>query len=126
MELIRGWLRQRRRQKSEGVWEVSMKEKNHMKAINSIIITLLMFYSACKSDYRPAERVVDSTTLFSVEQLQSDYNQFRNHLESCHPKLYGFASKSSLDSMFDSHLALITDSMKIPEFYTLYTQSRKG
>ncbi|MBL7112453.1 MAG: hypothetical protein ISS19_11000 [Bacteroidales bacterium] len=80
-----------------------------MKPFISIIITLLILYPACKNDYGSFVQVADSSAYFTVEQLQSDYNQFRNHLENNHPKLYRFASKSSLDSMFDAHLAMITD-----------------
>jgi hypothetical protein len=90
-----------------------------MKTFTIIILTLLILYSSCKIDNRSAGQLTDSSAYFSVEQLQSDFNQFRNHLESCHPKLYHFTSKSSLDSMFDAHLALITDSMHVSEFYTI-------
>ncbi len=90
-----------------------------MKILTSILLTLLILNSSCNYENQVADQVADSSVYFTVEQLQSDYNQFRNHLENNHPKLYRFASKSSLDSMFDSHLALITDSMQVAEFYTL-------
>ncbi|KPK82012.1 MAG: hypothetical protein AMS27_14965 [Bacteroides sp. SM23_62_1] len=64
---------------------------------------------------------VESQTTFTSEQLQDDFKQLRKHLEDNHPKLYRFASKQVLDSMFDYHYKMIDRPMTTQEFYSIIT-----
>jgi hypothetical protein len=64
---------------------------------------------------------VELQTIFTPEQLQDDFKQFRKHLEDNHPKLYRFASKQVLDSMFDDHYKMIDRTMTTQEFYSIIT-----
>ena len=97
----------------------SGEELRQGRSVRYIAVILFIIFPSCGNDHDTTEKAADFTTLFSVEELQSDYNQFRNHLESHHPKLYRFTSKLQLDSMFDAHLAMITDSMHVSEFFNL-------
>ena len=52
-----------------------------------IFLSLLFFLSGCvagKNSYNPNKK-------FSPEQLQKDYELFRNILEESHPSLYWYA-----------------------------------
>lgn len=51
--------------------------------------------------------------------MQHDYRVMRNILEEGHPGLYWYASKDSLDDVFDRAYARITDSMTEPQFRIL-------
>lgn len=53
---------------------------------------------------------------FSQKELREDFRQFRAILEENHCCLYEYSSKTKIDSLFDSHYDMITDSIK-PEYY---------
>ena len=73
------------------------------------------------SQHIARRKSVESQTSFTPEQLQDDFKQLRKHLEDNHPKLYRFASKQVLDSMFDHHYKLINRTMTTQEFYSIIT-----
>lgn len=54
---------------------------------------------------------------FSVEELQEDFNFWRNRLEKKHPLLYLYASKAEMNRFFDSIYQEIDHPMTEIEFY---------
>ena len=46
------------------------------------------------------------------KELMEDFQQFRKILEENHCCLYEYSSKTKMDSMFDYHCTMITDSIK--------------
>jgi len=72
--------------------------------------SLLLLLSSCvasKSKYNPAKK-------FSPEQLQKDYELFRNILEESHPSLYWYTPKDSVDYYFKVGESKLSDSL--PEY----------
>lgn len=72
--------------------------------------SLLLMLSSCvasKSKYNPAKK-------FSPEQLQKDYELFRNVLEESHPSLYWYTPKDSVDYYFKVGESRLKDSL--PEY----------
>jgi hypothetical protein len=59
------------------------------------------------------------TTLFTVAELQEDFNFWRNQLEKDHPILYQYNSKESFENYFDSLYAEIDGPMSRTEFFRL-------
>ena len=57
--------------------------------------------------------------LYSVDELQADFMQFRQFLEESHPQLYRYTSKGTYDSLFNYHYQRIDHSMTTLEFYEL-------
>jgi Peptidase family S41 len=60
-----------------------------------------------KNSYNPYKK-------FSPEQLQKDYELFRNALEEIHPSLYWYTPKDSVDFYFDVGASRLKDSL--PEY----------
>jgi hypothetical protein len=87
--------------------------------------TVLIFFIICitlsckiKSDNPPAAETPD-TRIFNVQQLQEDFQLFRDLLENNHPAIYLYESKENFDLMFDSAYASITREMTQIEFLRL-------
>lgn len=83
-----------------------------MKTMKNVLIALsvLFFISSCavhKNNYNPAKK-------FSPEQLQKDYELFRNVLEESHPSLYWYTPKDSVDYYFEAGASKLKDSL--PEY----------
>lgn len=82
-------------------------------------IILALFYvsilvlSACSE---PKETAKD---FYSVEELQQDFDIFKNSLEEGHPALYRYISKTELDSVFANARSSITKPMTDREFMIL-------
>lgn len=57
--------------------------------------------------------------LFSIEELQEDFNYWRNRLEKKHPLLYLYTSKSEMNRFFDSIYQEINRPMNELEFYKM-------
>jgi hypothetical protein len=56
---------------------------------------------------------------YTKEELQEDFLQFRENLESKHCCLYEYSSKPFLDSIFDARFTTIDRDMRMEEFFTL-------
>jgi hypothetical protein len=57
--------------------------------------------------------------IFSREELQQDFLQLRESLETIHPALYEFTSKESFDLLFDNQYELIKNKIPVEEFLKL-------
>jgi hypothetical protein len=78
--------------------------------IFSVALCILFLLESCavgKNSYNPNKK-------FSQEQLQKDYELFRNMLEETHPSLYWYASKDSVDYYLDWGKSRLKDSL--PEY----------
>lgn len=87
------------------------------------IIALYLFISApilaltgfCQSNnYDPAH-------LYSVDELQTDFQFLRTNLEKTHPNLYLYTPKETLNLFFDSLYKSIENPLTALEFYNLIT-----
>lgn len=65
--------------------------------------------------------VIGKEVVFSIEQMQSDFNQFRYTLESQHCCLYEYTSKHDFDSLFDFQFKQLSKPMSPNEFYKILT-----
>ena len=75
-----------------------------------VVLSLLILVCSCgvsKNSYNPNKK-------FSPEQLQKDYELFRNALEEIHPSLYWYTPKDSVDYYFDVGASRLKDSL--PEY----------
>lgn len=61
------------------------------------------------------------TTLFSVEDLKTDFVFYRTNLEKYHPNLYLYKAKPALDHLFDSLYASINQPLTEEGFYKIIT-----
>jgi hypothetical protein len=83
-----------------------------MKTMKNLFIpfSILLFLSSCavsKNSYNPDKKI-------SPEQLQKDYELFRNILEESHPSLYWYTPKDSVDYYFEVGAGRLKDSL--PEY----------
>lgn len=75
-----------------------------------LILSVLLLASSCavsKKNYNPYKK-------FSPEQLQKDYEVFRDVLEESHPSLYWYTPKDSVDYYFNIGESKLNDSL--PEY----------
>lgn len=75
-----------------------------------VSLSILFLASSCavsKNNYNPNKK-------FSPEQLQKDYEIFRNILEESHPSLYWYTPKDSVDYYFEVGASRLKDSL--PEY----------
>jgi hypothetical protein len=70
---------------------------------------LLTACGVSKSSYSPSHK-------YAPEQLQKDYDLYRNILEYHHPGLYWYTSKDTLDFYFEYGRQQLKDSMTEPQF----------
>ena len=63
--------------------------------------------------------LVGKEVLFSVEELRSDFKEFRQILEDEHCCLYEYTSKQEFDRLFDRQYALINKPLYPHEFYNI-------
>jgi C-terminal processing protease CtpA/Prc len=76
----------------------------------SVALCFLLFLGSCsvgKNRYNPNKK-------FSPEQLQQDYELFRNILEESHPSLYWYNPKDSVNYYFEAGASRLKDSL--PEY----------
>lgn len=76
----------------------------------SVALCFLFFLASCsvsKNSYNPSKK-------FSPNELQQDYELFRNMLEESHPSLYWYTPKDSVDYYFDLGASKLKDSL--PEY----------
>lgn len=77
-----------------------------------LILWCMILLTACgvsKSSFSPGRK-------FSPEQLQRDYDLYRNILEHHHPGLYWYTPKDSIDYYFDYGRRQLNDSLTEPAF----------
>jgi hypothetical protein len=75
-------------------------------------LSVLILLSSCtvsKNSYNPNKK-------FSPEQLQKDYELFRNILEESHPSLYWYTPKDSVDYYFEAGAERLKDSLTENKF----------
>jgi hypothetical protein len=89
------------------------------KAIFVILIVILI--SGCKAPggQLPDPETNDRGIIFSVQQLQEDFQFLRKKLEDYHPALYMYYSKETFNRFFDDAYALIDREMTTLEFFRL-------
>ncbi len=79
------------------------------------LLILAFFAASCSS----SKKAFVPGRQYNKEKLQQDYTLFRNILQDCHPSLYWYTPKDSMDFYFDQGYNSITDSMTEPQFRTL-------
>lgn len=75
-------------------------------------LSVLLVLSSCavsKNNYNPNKK-------YAPEQLQKDYELFRNILEESHPSLYWYTSKDSVDYYFEEGSNKLKDSLTETKF----------
>src|SRR5687768_5291470 len=74
--------------------------------INLFYFLILIIFGSCtaQKNYNPARR-------FSPQELQKDYEVFRNVLEESHPSLYWYTPKDSVDYFFELGASRLKDSL---------------
>jgi len=73
---------------------------------------LVVFLSSCavqQQKYNPAKK-------YAAEQLQEDFDLFRNILEESHPSLYWYTPKDSIDHYFEVAKSKLADSLTELQF----------
>lgn len=86
-----------------------MKKVSMLKILTTCLLTALAAFNGRGQQAEPYGS-------FSQNKLMEDFRQFRKILEENHCCLYEYSSKTKMDSLFDHHYTMITDSMK-PEYY---------
>ena len=84
------------------------------KTMRNLLVccSILFFAVSCtvsKSGYSPSKK-------YSPQQLQEDYELFRNVLEESHPSLYWYTPKDSVDYYFEEGEAKLRDSLTETKF----------
>lgn len=64
---------------------------------------------------------INKEILFTVQELQGDFNQFRNILETEHCCLYEYTNKKDFDALFDTQFKKIKRPMTPIEFFKILT-----
>ncbi len=92
------------------------------KIFYSFFFAILSFCFSCKT----GKEAFNPDKSYSPEQLKQDYRLFRNILEDCHPSLYWYTTKDSLNYYFDHGYAQLNHPMTLSQFRTLlsYTISK--
>ncbi len=81
----------------------------------TLMLCCTVLLTACgvsKSSFSPTHK-------YAPEQLQRDYDLYRDILEHHHPSLYWYTTKDSLNYYFDYGRQQLTDSMTEPQFRKL-------
>ncbi len=85
-------------------------------------VIILFFACACShgQTQNHVTTLVDTNeVLFSVADMQQDFNQMRQTLENEHCCLYEYTSKNNFDSLFQHQYDLITSPLHPNEFYNI-------
>jgi len=85
-----------------------------MKTIISIILLAITCYCSAQDE-------IEGKVMFTIEQLQADFTQFRETLENDHCCLYEYTNKQEFDQLFDKQYTLINKPMQLHEFYKILT-----
>ncbi|UCH66578.1 MAG: hypothetical protein JSW63_05480, partial [Ignavibacterium sp.] len=65
------------------------------------------------------DRYIKFPVIFSKKELQEDFLQMRNALETIHPALYDFTDKDTFDELFENKYNLIDSNLSIEEFHRI-------
>ena len=87
-----------------------------MKHICRLIICIALILST------PELFAQDSSLKLSKEQANEDFNWLRFSLEYCHPRLYKYDDKKTVDARFDSLKNLIGNQITALDFLSLVTK----
>jgi hypothetical protein len=79
------------------------------KVLAMAFLGMLLWSCATTKNYNPG-------TKFGPQQLQEDYQVFRETLEESHPSLYWYTPKDSIDYYFDWGASKLKDSMQEYQF----------
>ena len=82
-----------------------------MMKTNILFLLLMVMISSCAVNKRSA-----STKKFALQQVQKDYDLFRNIIETSHPGLYWYTAKDSMDYYFTKGRTMLQDSMTESHF----------
>lgn len=88
----------------------------HFKSTLILLGALFFFSGACQTLDDQEERLSGH---FSLEQLQADFIELRNALESNHPDPFRYESAAALDNLFDAAYGALSDDMTEGELYRL-------
>ncbi|TFG78636.1 MAG: hypothetical protein E4H23_07430 [Chrysiogenales bacterium] len=95
-----------------------LKRREPFFAAALIFLCLFFIYStSCKTGGN--DQGADDSRNFSTEQLQADFNQMRNALESNHPDRLRYESAETLAALFDTAFQSIQNDMTEAEFYRI-------
>jgi C-terminal processing protease CtpA/Prc len=81
--------------------------------------TLMLFCTVVLTACSVSKSSFSPTHKYAPEQLQRDYDLYRDILEHHHPSLYWYTAKDSLNYYFDYGRRQLTDSMTEPQFRKL-------
>lgn len=95
--------------------KISIPGKYPLVCLLGWLLMLAFFAAGCSS----SKKAFAPGKEYSKEKLQQDYTLFRKILEDCHPSLYWYTPKDSMNYYFDQGYRSITDSMTEPQFRTL-------
>jgi hypothetical protein len=103
------------------LWEKFPDPENPPHGNRKLILTdKNLELPAAKFDFdRYYLALVGKAVLFPVEELKSDFNEFREILENEHCCLYEYTSKKDIDRLFDQQYALIKKPLHPHEFYNI-------
>jgi hypothetical protein len=90
-------------------------EKNGVSLIVVLIVATLCSCASGKSTYNPQHK-------FSPDELMQDADVLWQSFKKCHPGLYWYTSKDTIDAAFENLTASITDSMTEGQFRNLLSQ----
>lgn len=85
----------------------------------STIATFLFFYIGLCFNSISQVKKYDTSRLFSIDELKSDFRYLRQKLEKRHPNLYLYTSKEGTNAFFDSIENSIQNPYTEREFYHL-------
>ena len=74
--------------------------------IYSFLLLILFITGSCT-----VQKNFSPTRKYSPQELQKDYEVFRNVLEESHPSLYWYTPKDSVDYFFDLGASRLKDSL---------------
>ena len=96
-----------------------MTVRKHVFFNYALILLCLFFVCANSCKPIPSDREDGSGGTFSAEQLQADFRQMRNALESNHPDRLRYESAATLNGLFDAAYNSIQGDMSEAEFYRI-------
>ena len=105
--------------KSEGFdsWEVNPNPGNENYGNRILILTgKPRTIAPVKFD---VDQYIKYPVIFSREELQQDFRQLRESLETIHPALYEFTSKESFYLLFKEQFNLIESELPVEEFHKI-------
>ena len=105
--------------KSEGLdsWEVNPNPTNPNSG-NRIIVLTSNPQTLPTADF-DIDKYIRYPVIYPKVELQQDFLQMREILETIHPALYEFTPKENFDLLFEKQYKLINGDMSIEEYHTI-------